>query len=85
MPCGGIWTVKPFESECFYCGKTGQLDHFCEEWDTGLHAKCVRPFLATPEGQVVLNHGHEVRLTINGKSEFLAQELSKDAKQIITK
>jgi len=84
MPCGGIWPVHPFEGECFHCGKTGQLDHFCEEWDTGLHAHCVQPFLQTPEGQVVLTHKHEVILRLNDQNHILAQE-GIEAKPIITK
>lgn len=36
--------------------------HFCHEWDTYIHARCVPVFLQTDEGQIVIDHGHEVIL-----------------------
>jgi len=65
MPCGGIWPVDPgFQDglrwECWVC-RSKEADHYCEEWDCGLCGKCIAAFLETDEGQVVINHGHEVR------------------------
>lgn len=70
MPCGGIWPIGPeglFVEDaaeqrplyCLHCGKKG-ADHFCEEWDGGLHGACIEPYLQTEEGLCVLNHGHQV-------------------------
>lgn len=62
MPCGGIdkyLDVAP--GKCYQCGKDG-ADHYCEEWDCMLHAKCVMAFLATDEGKVVIEHGHTVTI-----------------------
>ena len=84
MPCGGIYPVCPQEDICFYCGKTGLLDHFCDEWDTGLHAECVEPFLKTEEGKVVLAHGHRIIVRINNQTRIVASG-SDTAKPIITK
>lgn len=68
MPCGGIWPLAKVngkwagdpELRCWQCNRSG-ADHFCEEWDTGLHGKCIAEFLETEEGKVVVNHGHQVR------------------------
>lgn len=74
MPCGGIYPIggswvegyaaqqaQTGEADCFYCRKTEPpVTHFCDEWDCYLHAHCIDEFLATPEGQIVILHGHEV-------------------------
>lgn len=75
MPCGGIYPLvkgHPYEKlhghslndNCFFCGEKIEKEDlvFCEEWDSYLHRACVPAFLKTPEGQVVLTHGHEVIL-----------------------
>ena len=67
MPCGGIYPIKgsmiePYhkpEHPCWVCGKP-DCTHFCEEWDTPMHAHCVAAFLLTEEGQCVIGHGHTV-------------------------
>jgi len=75
MPCGGIYPiegtwVEPYANNatvddrtnaCFHCEKPG-CELWCEEWDAPIHKACVPEFLKTPEGQVILNHGHEVIL-----------------------
>lgn len=63
MPCGGIYPIVDANPQwlCFYCTKPG-CDHFCEEWDCGLHAQCVIPFLHTPEGELVLDHKHSIQV-----------------------
>ncbi len=63
MPCGGIYPVADANPnwQCFYCNEKG-CDHFCEEWDCGLHEACVIPFLHTDEGEVVLDHNHEIQI-----------------------
>lgn len=69
MPCGGIdrySDVPP--GECWQCGQPG-ADHYCHEWDCMLHALCVLAFLATPEGQVVIAHGHTVCIWFGERGE----------------
>lgn len=63
MPCGGIYPISDANPawRCFYCNETG-CDHFCEEWDCGLHEACVVPFLHTEEGEVVLDHKHSIQI-----------------------
>lgn len=65
MPCGGIYPIRDANPnwKCFFCNQKG-CDHFCDEWDCGLHAACVIPFLHTEEGEVVLGHKHHIQ--ING-------------------
>lgn len=36
--------------------------HFCHEWDTFIHARCVPRFLATDQGQLVIEHEHTILL-----------------------
>ena len=62
MPCGGIdWTGPYPGMDCFACGKSDPPpDHWVEEWDAAIHADCIEAFLATPEGQIVVKHGHAV-------------------------
>ena len=73
MPCGGIYPIantwiesfpkdetKP-EHCCWMCGKGG-CEHFCDEWDTFIHARCALAFLATEEGQIIIKHEHQVLL-----------------------
>lgn len=63
MPCGGIYPISDANPSwlCFYCNETG-CDHFCEEWDCGLHGACVVPFLHTEEGELVLDHKHAIQV-----------------------
>jgi len=73
MPCGGIYPIGPgsFQAsfrdqdtencKCWHCNKSDPpADHFCDEWDCFLHSTCVREFLKTEEGQLVLQHKHAV-------------------------
>jgi hypothetical protein len=72
MPCGGIYPVHGSWVEkqgwsgpitrCWVCNKTGS-DHFCDEWDTGLHYACIPRFLSSDEGQIVIAHKHNVYMT----------------------
>lgn len=60
MPCGGIYPLElgPYDI-CWVCQACG-VDHYCEEFDCGLHRSCVPAFLNTKEGLLVLEHGHGV-------------------------
>lgn len=62
MPCGGIYpTGKNRRSDCFYCGEHNPApDHWVEEWDAPIHADCIKGFLDTPEGKIIIAHGHAV-------------------------
>ena len=73
MPCGGIYPVRgswveqlpnppgKVDIRCWQCGKSTPVPtHFCDEWDTFLHAECIDAFLNSEEGRVVMEHGHEV-------------------------
>lgn len=73
MPCGGIYPVKKHFSKesfkedqavpCFSCNQTVKYEEdasFVEEWDAFIHRSCILPFLSTPEGQIVISHGHVV-------------------------
>lgn len=82
MPCGGITPWSPLDrlerpnpdegtphtGVCWVCNKPG-AQHFCDEWDTYIHARCVPYFLETREGQVVIEHEHDVYLKFNVESE----------------
>lgn len=66
MPCGGIYPVEESpgfasrkETRCLMCDGADCELH-CEEWDSDLHVRCLGSFLCSEEGQVVLNHGHEI-------------------------
>lgn len=60
MPCGGVRRVPlVLNCECWVC-QIGGCAHFVDEWDAYIHARCVIPFLASPEGQIVISHGHDV-------------------------
>jgi len=61
MPCGGINYFGGESDECWVCGKDG-AKHFCFEWDTFIHGKCVPDFLISDEGRIVIEHGHEVHI-----------------------
>lgn len=69
MPCGGIYPadgrgfiqLPETGIHCYVCGKPNAR-HFCDEWDCGIHARCVPDFLKSNEGKVVINHAHEVYL-----------------------
>jgi hypothetical protein len=82
MPCGGIipikgtWVEKFHDPKhpCWQCNK-GDCDVFCQEWDTPLHSKCVRAFLETEEGKIVLAHKHMVVIVKeDGELEELFEE-----------
>ena len=67
MPCGGITPVVPFFgtdpviSRCFSCGKPVLKNGlFVEEWDAVIHRECLGVFLVSPEGEIVIHHGHEI-------------------------
>ena len=69
MPCGGIYPSKvPERYTCWHCNCAG-TDHWCDEWDAPLHGKCVVPFLATVEGQIVVDHKHAIQI-----DDFVLQE-----------
>jgi hypothetical protein len=75
MPCGGIYPLDGHWSRpylrpgadghgCLVCqGPVVEaVDLFVEEWDAYLHRKCLGPFLTSPEGIIVMRHGHEIVL-----------------------
>ena len=89
MPCGGIYPAEPMlESPgvpdlpynvCFHCGKTKSPtgvvpDHYVEEWDALLHRECIEEFLSGPEGEVILNHGHDVLVRTGDRTVLLYSE-----------
>lgn len=53
--------VSPTDGGCWMC-HMGGCEHFCDEWDTYIHARCVARFLLTDEGHIVMEHGHTVIL-----------------------
>lgn len=75
MPCGGIEPIERTTEEaktlkdklpctqggCCVCSKGGAY-HFCHEWDTFIHARCVPQFLSSDEGQCVIKHKHVIYL-----------------------
>jgi hypothetical protein len=72
MPCGGINPTSGGAGTladrilctaggCWVCDRGG-CKHFCDEWDTYIHARCVPAFLSTEEGQTVIDHGHVIHL-----------------------
>lgn len=81
MPCGGIhpidndWpgTIRepldPSHGGCWVCSRGGAM-HFCHEWDTFIHARCVPGFLATDEGQIVIEHKHTIILDFSLEEDF---------------
>jgi hypothetical protein len=84
MPCGGIFPIDEVPKNyvtgtvaaCWHCGKADPPpDHILIEWDSYLHGVCVKPFLKTEEGRIVLNHRHivEVRLP-DGTIETVQEE-----------
>lgn len=74
MPCGGIYPMKGLEGErCWHCNHTN-CDHYCEEWDAGLHGACIELFLATEEGKIVLEHKHIVIRRTGDTEEVLYKE-----------
>jgi len=44
--------------------------HFCHEWDTFIHARCVPRFLASDEGQIVIEHKHTILLDFSIEEDF---------------
>jgi hypothetical protein len=87
MPCGGIepmsnpdgLTIKdklpPTKGGCWMCSRGG-CKHFCHEWDTYIHARCVPAFLKTEEGKIIMGHKHLVVLEFELEEEFDADEMS---------
>jgi hypothetical protein len=69
MPCGGILPIYHFAKgffppeggRCWICKKAG-AKHYLEEFDVLVHARCSIYFLTTPEGDVIMDHGHIVLL-----------------------
>lgn len=73
MPCGGIHPIDndllgtirerldSTQGGCWVCSRGGAM-HFCHEWDTFIHARCVPRFLATDQGQLVIEHEHTILL-----------------------
>jgi hypothetical protein len=78
MPCGGIFpddSLSTSTHPCWQCNKPG-CDLFCIEWDAPIHSACVKEFLEGPEGEIVLNHGHEVSyFNDKGVLEILHEEV----------
>ena len=81
MPCGGIHPIDndqlgtirkhldPTQGGCCVCSRGGAM-HFCHEWDTFIHARCVPRFLASDEGQIVIEHKHTVLLDFSIEEDF---------------
>ena len=76
MPCGGIYPIKGSWVErhsagglrCYHCDKSFPTPElWVEEWDAPIHKACVEEFLKTPEGQVIVDHEHEIILNEGGK------------------
>jgi hypothetical protein len=72
-PCGGVFPLKHHFAGpmldtsdpahgCWQCRKVDPPpDLFCDEWDTYLHSgACLAAFLASEEGRLVIEHGHDV-------------------------
>lgn len=66
MPCGGIYPKEGSWAQhanaalgCYHCDLPC-CELWCEEWDAPIHDRCVDAFLKTREGQIILDHGHEV-------------------------
>lgn len=87
MPCGGIYPINVSNLQsiegsivnagaiCWQCSKNDPPpDHWCEEWDTPIHGTCVKEFLETDEGKIVISHRHEIVVHINGVTEVLFEE-----------
>jgi hypothetical protein len=69
MPCGGIfpgYAGGTVDHPCWVCRKGG-CDLFCMEWDAVIHSACVPKFLASDEGQIVLDHKHQVVVMKDGQ------------------
>jgi len=81
MPCGGIHPIDndqlgtirehldSTQGGCWVCSRGGAM-HFCHEWDTFIHARCVPRFLATDEGQIVIDHKHTILLDFSIEEDF---------------
>ena len=81
MPCGGIYParqtadgtikdkVSPTDGGCWECGRGG-AKHFCDEWDTYIHARCVPKFLQSSEGEIVILHKHTVVLDFSLEESY---------------
>lgn len=61
MPCGGIYPIAASDYPCWACNKPG-ADHELIEWDSVIHGTCVRDFLKTVEGQIVVEHQHLIQI-----------------------
>ncbi len=61
-PAPGIYPCQRRRTNrCWHCN-LGGADHFCEEWDTYLHKRCIEPFLKTEEGLLVIRHKHLIQI-----------------------
>lgn len=76
MPCGGIFPIAQHFSRtfldlpadpatnhtCCHCKRPVdyQTDLWVEEMDSYLHRSCLGDFLCTPDGRLVITHGHMV-------------------------
>lgn len=61
MPCGGIYPIEASDHPCWACNKPG-ANHELIEWDAVIHGACVRDFLKTDEGQIVVRHQHLIQI-----------------------
>jgi hypothetical protein len=67
-PCGGITPQDPMggipAGLCWTCDEyvSGNPNDglYVEEWDAVIHRHCLGYFLASPEGIIVLGHGHQI-------------------------
>ena len=89
MPCGGVYFGGPlypdvWTGECISCGQ-GNADHFVDEWDAFIHAECVIGWLQrTEEGQVVLNHAHNIIIILDIKERQRLLEQAQKQKRRLT-
>jgi hypothetical protein len=76
MPCGGIYPIAHHvvgnsmhdptnpNHGCRVCQGPvdASVDLFVNEFTTFLHRACFRKFINSPEGEVILEHGHAILL-----------------------
>lgn len=67
MPCGGIYPIPHDDpggsgtERCYYCNEGAPIvTHYVEEWDAVIHKDCIDDFLKTPDGLLIIRHGHKV-------------------------
>lgn len=93
MPCGGIYPIpqdfvitdKPFSMNssptCFQCGSAvDKYDLFVEEWDAYLHYDCLVQFLLSPEGEIVIKHGHSINAYSRDEVKMIDGEFTDESK-----